>query len=78
MNSFKEPECFEKKIFSFFSFFLVRTVMNDVHTWLRYIANGIRIISDMHEYVSTGACIAQSDVQLFHRRTGRQPYPRGS
>ena len=52
--------------------------MNDVHTWLRYIANGIRIISDMHEYVSTGACIAQSDVQLFHRRTGRQPYPRGS
>ena len=53
-------------------------VMNDVHTGLRYIANGIRIISDMHEYVSTGACIAQSDVQLFHRRTGRQPYPRGS
>ena len=27
--------------------------MNDVHTWLRYIANGIRIISDMHAVVST-------------------------
>ena len=28
-------------------------IMNDVHTWLRYIANGIRIISDMHAVVST-------------------------
>ena len=27
--------------------------MNDVHTWLRYIANGIRMISDMHAVVST-------------------------
>ena len=27
--------------------------MNDVHTWLRYIANGIQIISDMHAVVST-------------------------
>ena len=53
MNSFIVPECYEKIFFSFFSFFLVRTVMNDVHTWLRYIANGIRIISDMHAVVST-------------------------
>ena len=47
--------------------------MNDVHTWLRWIANDIRIISDMHELVSTGACVAHSDVQLSHRGLGDSP-----
>ena len=47
--------------------------MNDVHTWLRWIANDIRIISDMHELVSTGACVAHSDVQLSYRGQGDSP-----
>ena len=52
---------------------LIRIVMNDVHTWLRWIANDIRIISDMHELVSTGACVAHSDVQLSYRGQGDSP-----
>ena len=63
----------KKKFFLFSPFFLVRTVMNDVHTGLRWIANDIRIISDMHELVSTGACIAHSDVQLSYRGLGDSP-----